>query len=96
MIIWGLDGLSCRRTLRACGLRWYAGTLVRLYVNALGEIVDPAPFDNGILIWGFKEMWDVEAARVAHIVLRISRVGTAAICYKFWMPTSFHVLYISL
>jgi hypothetical protein len=35
------------------------------YVDALGEPIDPARFDNGIVIWSSEEVWGVEAARVA-------------------------------
>ncbi|KAH9971486.1 hypothetical protein BGW80DRAFT_1561503 [Lactifluus volemus] len=34
------------------------------YVDALGEPIDPARFDNGIVIWS-SEVWGVDAARVA-------------------------------
>jgi len=35
------------------------------YVYALGEPIDPARFDTGIVISSSKEVWGVEAARVA-------------------------------
>jgi hypothetical protein len=34
------------------------------YVHALGEPIDPARFDNGIISWS-SEVWGVEATRVA-------------------------------
>ncbi|KAH9971495.1 hypothetical protein BGW80DRAFT_1320386 [Lactifluus volemus] len=34
-------------------------------VDALGEPIDPAWFDNGIVIWSSEEVSGVEAARVA-------------------------------
>ncbi|KAH9952357.1 hypothetical protein BGW80DRAFT_1470261 [Lactifluus volemus] len=33
------------------------------YVNTLGEPIDPARFDNGIIIWSSEEVWGVETTR---------------------------------
>jgi hypothetical protein len=43
------------------------------YVDALGEMIDPARFDNGILISTSKEVWDVETARVSQFRIAQAR-----------------------
>jgi hypothetical protein len=68
-----LGDQSCRRPLLTCGLRWpdegYEAVLgltpPQGYVDALGELIDPTRFDNGIVISSSEEVWDVGAGRVA-------------------------------
>jgi hypothetical protein len=43
------------------------------YDDALGEPIDPAWFDNGIIISSSEEVWGVEAARVAQFRIAQAR-----------------------
>jgi tRNA threonylcarbamoyladenosine dehydratase len=43
------------------------------YVDALGEPIDPARFDNGVVIWSSEEVWGIEAARVAQFRIAQAR-----------------------
>jgi hypothetical protein len=43
------------------------------YVDALGEPIDPARFDNGVVIWSSEEVWGIEAARVAQFRIAHAR-----------------------
>ncbi|KAH9956578.1 hypothetical protein BGW80DRAFT_1257653 [Lactifluus volemus] len=55
------------------------------YVDALGEPINPARFDNGIIISSSEEVWGIEAARVTHA----RRFGE----WEFhWMPTVLRAL----
>jgi hypothetical protein len=43
------------------------------YVDMLGEMIDPALFDNGILLSSSKEVWGIEAARVSQFRIAQAR-----------------------
>ena len=43
------------------------------YVDALGEPIDPARFDNRVVIWSSEEVWGVEAVRVAQFRIAQAR-----------------------
>ncbi|KAH9971469.1 hypothetical protein BGW80DRAFT_1460438 [Lactifluus volemus] len=45
------------------------GEMMEGYVDALGEPIDSARFDNGIVIWSSEEVSGVEAARVAQALI---------------------------
>ena len=64
------------------------------YVDPLGEPIDPARFDNGIVMWSPEEMLGVKAARVTQF--RIARalqihqwalVDTLQVFYAYGLPS---------
>ncbi|KAH9971571.1 hypothetical protein BGW80DRAFT_1561572 [Lactifluus volemus] len=49
------------------------------YVDALGEPIDPARFDKGIVIWSSEEVWGAGVSRVLQFRIAQARGGFATV-----------------